>query len=57
MIPKENIQPGYFSCYRSTAAEKTNRTTITGTESLHAGAVEYELGVESRVTTRECSGM
>ncbi len=33
VIPEENVQPGYFSCYRSTT-ETTYRTTITGTKSL-----------------------
>ena len=52
-IPMNNIQPGYFVCYKSTT-RTTYRTTITGTKSL--SAVEYaELiseWVESGVTTR-----
>ena len=38
VIPKENIQPGYFSCFRSTT-ETTYRTTITCTENV--SAVDY----------------
>ena len=53
VIPKENIQQGYFSCYRSTT-ETTYRTTITGTERV--SAVNYadliQEWVESGVTTR-----
>ncbi|XP_064386845.1 uncharacterized protein LOC135335316 isoform X3 [Halichondria panicea] len=53
VIPKENVQPGYFSCYHSTT-ETTYRTTITGTKSL--SAVKYtdliRQWVESGVTTR-----
>ena len=53
VIPKENIQQGYFSCYRSTT-ETTYRTTITGTERV--SAVDYadliQQWVESGVTTR-----
>ena len=53
VIPKENIQQGYFSCYRSTT-ETTYRTTITGTERV--SAVDYadliQEWVESGVTTR-----
>ncbi|XP_064386860.1 sushi, von Willebrand factor type A, EGF and pentraxin domain-containing protein 1-like [Halichondria panicea] len=52
-IPMNNIQPGYFTCYKSTT-RTTYRTMITGTKSL--SAVEYaELireWVESGVTTR-----
>ncbi|XP_064386933.1 E-selectin-like isoform X2 [Halichondria panicea] len=52
-IPMRNIQPGYFTCYKS-PTRTTYRTTITGTKSL--SAVEYaELiseWVESGVTTR-----
>ncbi len=52
-IPMNNIQPGYFICYKSTT-RTTYRTTITGTKSL--SAVEYaELiseWMESGVTTR-----
>ena len=53
VIPRENIQPGYFSCYRSTT-ETTYRTTITGTQRV--SAVDYadliQQWVESGVTTR-----
>ncbi len=53
VIPKDNIQPGYFSCYRSTT-ETTYRTTITGTENL--SSVDYadliREWVESGVMTR-----
>ncbi len=52
-IPMNNIQPGYFICYKSTT-RTTYRTTITGTKSL--SAVEYadliKEWVESGVTTR-----
>ena len=53
VIPKKNIQQGYFSCFRSTT-ETTYRTTITGTEKV--SAVGYadliQEWVESGVTTR-----
>ena len=53
VIPRENIQQGYFSCYKSTT-ETTYRTTITGTERV--SAVDYagliQEWVESGVTTR-----
>ncbi len=53
VIPKGNIQRGYFSCYRSTT-ETTYRTTITGTERV--SAVNYtdliQEWVESEMTTR-----
>ncbi len=52
-IPMNNIQPGYFMCYKFTM-RTTYRTTITGTKS--SSAVEYaELirqWVRSGVTTR-----
>ena len=53
VIPKENIQPGYFSCFRSTT-ETTYRTTITGTENVSAVdyAARIQKWVESGVTTR-----
>ncbi len=53
VIPKKNIQPGYFSCFRSTT-ETTYRTMITGTENVsavvYAGLIKE--WVESGVTTR-----
>ena len=53
VIPKENIQQGYFSCYRFTT-ETTYRTTITGTERVSAAdyADLIQEWVESGVTIR-----
>ncbi len=48
VIPRENIQPGYFSCYRSTT-ETTYRTTITGT--VLSSTLTFRQWVESGVTT------